>query len=327
MNAVIVVLCLLSVSVFAQTSPAKKQVQTAIPSPTKANVPTAEQQVQLESLKQDIEAVKKTIELAELENQKYAGGLIKAQIQSRVETLKLTLALLEQKHKALETGAKMTIVIPATKVDPALAATLEGEIAAQRLRIEQARIEADKYTGGLIKATRENTIATMESTVAMIERKALTAKYGLGPAQSAGSSGISDTAQRAETSKDKPVKSSPKNEIVKVQLVNKRFTKEKYENYIYFDLSFSMANLSKPARAIKGSLNFTDLFDEKIMGISYSLDRPVNQGETFSENGTGFKYNQFMTEHKTINQTDISNMKASYTVHSILYQDGTREDF
>ncbi|MHB9102659.1 MAG: hypothetical protein ACYC2E_14215 [Sulfuricella sp.] len=330
MKAIAAVLCLFTISAFAQTLPAKKPAPIAASQLKSVSTvtPTAEQLAQIDSMKQDIEAVKKTIALAEIEDQKYTGGLIKAQIQSRIETVKMTLALLEQKLKALETGAKMTIVIPATKADPALAASLEGEITAQKLKIEQARIEADKYTGGLIKATRENTIATMESTLALIENRALTAKYGLGIAQPAlASSSASASGQKLETAKEKPAKASPKNEVVKVQLLNKRYVKEKYQAYIYFDLSFTIANLQKPARAIKGSLNLTDLFDEKIMGISYSIDRSVNPGDTFSEYGTGFKYNQFMTEHTRVNQTELSNMKASYTVESILYQDGTREDF
>lgn len=323
MKISLAVLCLFTATAFAQT-PTKKIASTQGTVQAVKHSPTAEQLAEIESLKQEMTIVNKSIALAEVEDQKYSGGLIKAQIQSRIETMKMTLALLEQKARALETGAKMTIVIPTTKSDPALAATLEGEITSQKLKIEQARIEADKYTGGLIKATKENTIATMESTLALIEHRALTAKYGLGMAQPAVTS--SGTTTRPDI-KEKIAKPSPKNEFVKVQLLSKRFAKEKYESSIYFDFSFIIANLQKPARAIKGSLNLTDMFDERIMGISYSIDKPVNAGDSFTETGTGFKYNQFREEHQRINQTELQNLKASYTVESILYQDGTREDF
>lgn len=320
-------LSVFAMSAMAQT-PAKKPVVTS-PATTayKPTAPSPDQLVEIKSIKQDIAEVQKKISFAEVEDQKYAGGLIKAQIQSRIETMKMTLAILEQKQKALETGARMSVVVPIIKADPVLATSLEGEITAQRLKIEQVRADADRYSGGLIKATKENTIATMESMVAMLEARALTAKYGLGVPQPAPSSNATLTpSPKNEQAKSKTVK-DPANDVVTVQILNKRLSKEKYLSYIYFDLTFTATNLKKPARAIKGTLNLTDLFDEKIMAIEYPIERLVGTGETFTESGTGFKYNQFKDEHIRVNQIEQGNLKATYAVESILYQDGTREDF
>jgi hypothetical protein len=63
------------------------------------------------------------------------------------------------------------------------------------------------------------------------------------------------------------------------------------------------------------------------MGIGWTVDRPTNPGESLTESGQGFQYNQFMEKHKWVNSTDLSNMTATFSVESILYQDGTREDF
>jgi hypothetical protein len=327
MKTLIVALCLTTTLAFAQTAPKRAQ-QT--PATAAKYAPSAEQLAEIELLKIDVANVQKGIGAAEAEDQKLAGGLIKTRIQSRLEVMRTTLALLEQRIKALETGAKMTVVVPVTKPDPVLAASLEAEISSQLLKIEKARADSDKYNGGLIKARIDDTVAIMGETLALLENRALTAKYGLGlaPSPSASTTAISTGAGaiKPDAAKERPAP-SPKDEIIKVQLLGKRFSKEKYESFIYFDLSFTAANLKKPSRAIKGTLNITDLFGEKIMGIGWTIDRPMTPGESASEYGTGFKYNQFRSEHAKVNQTDLANLKASFTVESVIYDDGTREDF
>ena len=116
-------------------------------------------------------------------------------------------------------------------------------------------------------------------------------------------------------------------EILSLRLLDKRFVNQKYQDYVFFDIEFTASKLQKPARAIKGTLNINDLFGARQFGISWTLDKPINPGESIIEAGQGFKYNQFTDKHQWVRSTDRGNMAVTYTVESILYQDGTREDF
>lgn len=116
-------------------------------------------------------------------------------------------------------------------------------------------------------------------------------------------------------------------EIVSVSMGRKWYAKQDYQDYVFFDLSFTGVGLDKPAKAIKGTLNITDLFGEPKMKINWTLDQSMVPGETISENGNGFKYNQFIDSHQWVRMTDLSSMSATFTVHSILYEDGTRRDY
>ena len=116
-------------------------------------------------------------------------------------------------------------------------------------------------------------------------------------------------------------------EIVSVRLLRKRFAEQEYQEFIWFDIEFTAGGLDKPARAIKGVLNFQDLFGEPRMKMNWTIDAPVEPGQTVTEKGTGFKYNQFIDSHQWVRATDPQNMTASFAVTSILYQDGSRRDF
>jgi hypothetical protein len=61
--------------------------------------------------------------------------------------------------------------------------------------------------------------------------------------------------------------------------------------------------------------------------MRWTIDKPIKPGETIEEKGSGFKYNQFIDSHNWVLNTQIANLKATFTVSSILYQDGTRRDF
>lgn len=316
-------LCLLAPTIsLAQTAPKKQPLATsAMPAQSVDNSQA------IAALRSEQEAVRQRIILAETEDQKYAGGLIKAQIQSRIAVLRLSDALLVQKLIALQTGAKVVLEAAGSKIEPTVAASLESEAGTMKLRIEQARIEADKYTGGLIKAQRESTIATMESTLAMIEQRALTAKYGLSPIPVGTPSIASATAAATTRQAALPPKSTAQDKILSLRLLDKRFVNQKYQDYVFFDIQFTAEKLQKPARAIKGTLNINDLFGARQFGISWTIDKPMNPGESITEAGQGFKYNQFTDKHQWVRSTDRANMAVTYIVESILYQDGTREDF
>jgi len=295
---------------------------------------SSEQQKLVGELRTEIAKTQEAIKEARTEDQKLTGGLIKLLIEARMETLRNTEALLQQRVRAIEAGAKLSIEIPATTPDPALAAQLDQEIAALKAKIESVQAEANKYSGGLIRVQFLAAAATQTQTLAMLEQRALIAKYGLGfprlgdltnAKNSVSPPATSPEIARAESAKEK-IKSSPANEVVKVRLLSKRLAGD-VQKLIVFDLEFTADGLDKPARAIKGVVNLNDLFGAKKMGIGWTIDRELTPGSTINESGQGFSYNRFMEPHQWVNNTDLRNMAATFTVQSILYQDGTRIDF
>ncbi|MEX6158873.1 hypothetical protein JI723_13845 [Providencia manganoxydans] len=134
---------------------------------------------QVNNLKSELAATEKSISSAKLDQEKYTGGLIKSLIQTRAEVLETNKALLQQRINAIESGAKIDIVIEGARENPELAKQLEDEIINIEKEIEAGRKEAANYTGGLVLSMKLASIATQEQTVAMLQQKYLSAKYGI----------------------------------------------------------------------------------------------------------------------------------------------------
>lgn len=86
---------------------------------------------------------------------------------------------MEQRINAIESGAKIDVVVSGVKPDPELAASIKTEIDSLDAKINEAKADARQYSGGLIKVLKLSTVATEEQTMAMLQQKYLTAKYGL----------------------------------------------------------------------------------------------------------------------------------------------------
>ena len=283
----------------------------------------------LGQLRAEVADVDNEISNAEKKEASLSDGLIKSLVEARLEILKLTRDMVRQRILALESGATVTVEAAGTKPDPALAATLEGEIASQSAELESARKDAAAYDGGLIGAMKVATVATKEQTMAMLQQRYLAAKYGLvlvGVANGGEKGAELQSVDAGKVPKAGNVTTDPTT-VVEVKLLSKRFAEHDYQEYLWFDIEFSATGLSKPARAIKGVLNFQDLFGDPQLRISWTIEEPLKPGGSVMEKGTGFEYNQFVDSHQWVKNTALSNMTASFTVKSILYQDGSRQDF
>jgi len=141
-----------------------------------------EEQRQLSQLNVQLQTVQEELAGAKQQQSMYSGGVLRALLDVRVEILKTSEALLDQRAQALESGAKVTIVIPVTKDDPIRAAQLAAELEQQRAKLAQANAQAARYAGGLLQAMSLVSAATTASTVVMLEQQYFIAKYGLAPA-------------------------------------------------------------------------------------------------------------------------------------------------
>ncbi|EKS6730891.1 hypothetical protein OSG44_004361 [Enterobacter mori] len=140
---------------------------------------TPEQKQEVSALKAELSQTEGEISAAKEVDQQFSGGLIKNLTTARLEVLGTNKALLEQRINAIESGAKIDVVVSGTKPDPELAASIKTEIDNLTVKINEAKADASQYTGGLIQVLKLSAIATEEQSMAMLQQKYLTAKYGL----------------------------------------------------------------------------------------------------------------------------------------------------
>jgi hypothetical protein len=170
-----------------------------------------EQKEQVAHLKQDLERIHKDIERAKQDDAAYIGGLIKTLIAVRLEVLRTNEALVEQRIHTLEGRARSQLVVNVSQPDAAKTAELAKDIEAQKAKVAEARVEADRYSGGLIQAMAEASVATARNTLTMLEQQYFIARYGLAipTLSTAGASGEGTTSVKQETTAKVPASAAP----------------------------------------------------------------------------------------------------------------------
>lgn len=117
-------------------------------------------------------------------------------------------------------------------------------------------------------------------------------------------------------------------EIIAVKILSGGLKNDQYGYpYLSFDYEYTAVGLEKPARAIKGVLLLQDLFGETKVSVGATIDEGMQPGGTVLHEGYGWDYNEYMEDDKWAATTAVENMKAVFEVESIIYEDGTQEDF
>jgi len=123
------------------------------------------------------------------------------------------------------------------------------------------------------------------------------------------------------------IKAALKPTFMTPDISNKRFEKYKYDENIWFDITWNTSSLKKPTRAVKGVLIFADIFGETKFQIKKTINDPLSPNMPLTETGIGFEYNQFKDSHKWMRSTDLKDMTFKFDVLNIIYTDGTSESF
>jgi hypothetical protein len=136
------------------------------------------------SLREEIKNVRAQIVEAESESARYTGGLVKALIESRLQTLKQTLAMLEQRDKAWTFGLRLRYTVDGKpfSLPPGIQGQLpevEHELRDVASQIESQQQEVARYSGGLVHAMGLSTLATMKQTEAMLNQRRLAIRFEL----------------------------------------------------------------------------------------------------------------------------------------------------
>lgn len=111
------------------------------------------------------------------------------------------------------------------------------------------------------------------------------------------------------------------NKSVIVSCFEKGFQKVDYEDYITY--KFVIQNKSdKNIRAIKGSITFTNLFDDEINSLNFVYDQPILAGSKVNWNAST-DYNQFKDEDQALKNKDLKDLKVIWKPEKVIFEDGT----
>lgn len=124
----------------------------------------------------------------------------------------------------------------------------------------------------------------------------------------------------------------PGDPLIRLKVSNKRYAPSNpnagsYEDHIWFDCTYTLSTDGTPTRAVKGLLEFADLFGDVQFRINVTLNDPLTPGRPLEQAGIGFTYNQFMGEHQWMMVTALQDMKVAFRPLSIIYADGTSASF
>lgn len=116
--------------------------------------------------------------------------------------------------------------------------------------------------------------------------------------------------------------------MLTLRVDGKRFAPGEYgDDRIDMDLTLTLSPDRRPTRAVKGSLVFADLFGDLGFRIGYTVNDPLLPGVPLAIKNVGFDFNQFMSEHNWMLGTELEDMTYRFEVDSVIYQDGSREDY
>lgn len=221
---------------------------------------TPEQKQLAVNLKQDLGRIRQEIGDATKDDAAYSSGLIKSLIGVRLEVLKTNEALVEQRIHAIEAGTPITLVVNAAKPDPTRAAQLAEEIESQKRKVTGARAEADRYSGGLVQAMAETTVATARNTLAMLEQQYFIAKYGLAipPAPTEISAAAESRSKPTLSSQTVPVSEGPRRKGPKDCLKIETFDSSVLStNDVFTELAWKVDVSNSCAQAFNVRVTFT----------------------------------------------------------------------
>ncbi|WP_306304617.1 hypothetical protein [Erwinia persicina] len=164
-----------------------------------------EEKKEVDNLSLELKKTDEEISYSKEQESTYSGGLIRSLVIAKIQVLETNRALIQQRINAIESGAKIDISIKGTKPNHEFADSISKEITSLKKEISDSKSEASQYSGGLILALKISAIATKEQTLAMLEQKYLSAKYGLAEVnnislQTPNSSQTSTAAKKEEPS-------------------------------------------------------------------------------------------------------------------------------
>lgn len=130
----------------------------------------------------DRTAIAAEIGVVRAEGDQYTGGLIKSLLDARLAILQNTQAMLDQKRTSFIKRIALNYTIDGHIVKPASDSELNEileELAQAEKMVAESRLDAARYSGGLLQSLKLMKVATDEMSTAQLRLKFYSAKHGI----------------------------------------------------------------------------------------------------------------------------------------------------
>ena len=283
------------------------------------------QEFDTQPIKTEISSLESNILQAKAESEKYSGGLVKALLDSRIQILENTKAMLEQRLTAgnYKINIRYTVngkeYVPPADKDRILQ-DIESNALTALKEMESAQKEADRYSGGLVKSLKLTTIATLQQQLATLEMKRCVVLFDI-PLYALVSGGPSSPAPTpAKTIKEPPL--SEIDGMFAAKLTGKHVFTANYSDHLGLNLVLTNQT-EKDIKAVQGIAVFSDLFDTEILSVRLTIEANVPAGQSVKNDSYSLKLNKFDANQSRLRSIEMENLKMRYDVQSIIFKDGS----
>ena len=142
--------------------------------------------------------------------------------------------------------------------------------------------------------------------------------------------GVTSSPPEAPPSAPAPAQVEVEEQPITVSLEKKGFKpKDIYNSDFEDDITFTLqfANKTgKEIRAFDGVVVFTDLLDNRILGLRTEINERIAKNQTLTWPGA-LEYNQFTDSHQRLRAEPKENLKVSFLTGKVLFADGTSKEY
>lgn len=143
-----------------------------------SNIPSSE------DINSDLKTIEKEITDAQNTVEKYSGGLLAILANVRLQTLKTTKSILEQKKDGFRRYIPLSYSIDGKEYTPPenkdiILQGLDNDLKELQRDLSKAEEESAKYGGGLLGILSFTQVATIKNSIAFLNQKRLLLKYDI----------------------------------------------------------------------------------------------------------------------------------------------------
>ena len=110
-----------------------------------------------------------------------------------------------------------------------------------------------------------------------------------------------------------------------IEVLSKQPHKQDYQDYTLIKMRFSNYG-KKDIRAVEFTVTFDDLFGDRLTHITCKEATPIDAQKALTTNYS-FKCSKYNKEQKVLYDLSLTNSKATWDIKTIIYADGTKEEF
>lgn len=280
-------------------------------------------------LRNEIATLEQAVVKARAESGQYSGGMIKALLDSRIQILENTKAMLEQRLAAGNNGIKISYKVdgkeyipPANKSE--IINSLESEALQKSQELANAKKEADKYSGGLARAMALSTVATIQQQLAMLDMKRCALIFDIPLFAFIGGSTGTDVGGKTPVSAAGLPKEAPSeiDSMFDVKLTGKHVFEANYSDHLGMNLLLTN-HTEKDIKAVSGVCIFSDLFDKEIRRVHVTIEDKVPAGQSVKNDSYSLKLNKFDATDNRLRTIEMENLKMRFEAEAIIFKDGS----